>query len=108
MASNQEDTHETHDTNEAQNQAQNVESEIRRGITIMRSIIKGRDKGIKLDVHWNDQNQLIEPNGSKLSSFIGSIAREHIPITCDNWRNPALKAGKDKIWHEIQVLPKYD
>ena len=29
MASNQEDTHETHDTNEAQNEAQNVESEIK-------------------------------------------------------------------------------
>ena len=104
MASNQEDTQETHDTNEAQN----VESEIKRGITIMKSIIRARDKGIKFEVHWSDENQLIEPNGSMLSSYIGSLVRQHIPITTDNWRDPKLKSGKDKIWADIQVLTKYD
>ena len=108
MACNQEYTHETHDTNEDQNEAQNVESEIKRGITIMKSIIRARDKGIKFDVHWSDENQLIEPNGSMLSSYIGSLVRQHIPITSDNWRNPVLQVGKDMIWTEIQVLTKYD
>ena len=105
MASNrQEDSHDTNDANEAQN----VENEIRRGITIMKAIIRARDKGIKYDVHWSDENQLIEPNGAMLTSYIGSLARQHIPITSDNWRNKLLEAGKEKIWTEIQVCTKYD
>ncbi|KAI5416172.1 hypothetical protein KIW84_041280 [Lathyrus oleraceus] len=37
-----------------------------------------------------------------LASYIGSLVRQHIPITCDNWRSPELKVGKEKIWSEIQ------
>ncbi|XP_050910021.1 uncharacterized protein LOC127123886 [Lathyrus oleraceus] len=37
-----------------------------------------------------------------LASYIGFLVRQHIPITCDNWRSPDLKVGKEKIWSEIQ------
>ncbi|KAI5405765.1 hypothetical protein KIW84_052507 [Lathyrus oleraceus] len=37
-----------------------------------------------------------------LASYIGFLVRQHIPITCDNWRSPELKVGKEKIWSEIQ------
>ncbi|KAI5442760.1 hypothetical protein KIW84_011690 [Lathyrus oleraceus] len=37
-----------------------------------------------------------------LASYIGSLVQQHIPITCDNWRSPELKVGKEKIWSEIQ------
>lgn len=81
MASNQDDTH------DASGSGNNVEKEIKRGLTIMKSIIRERDKGIKYDVHWSVEDQLIEPNDSMLASYIGSLVRQHIPITCDNWRS---------------------
>ncbi|KAI5404185.1 hypothetical protein KIW84_051359 [Lathyrus oleraceus] len=93
---NQDDTH---DANGSRN---NVEKEIKRGLTVMKSIIRARDKGVKFEVHWSAEDQLIEPNGSTLASYIGFLVRQHIPITCDNWRSPELKVGKEKIWSEIQ------
>ncbi|KAI5436179.1 hypothetical protein KIW84_022586 [Lathyrus oleraceus] len=93
---NQDDTH---DANGSRN---NVEKEIKRGLTVMKSIIRARDKGVKFEVHWSAEDQLIEPNGSMLASYIGFLVRQHIPITCDNWRSPELKVGKEKIWSEIQ------
>ena len=101
MASNQDDTH-----NESGSR-NNVEKEIKRGLTVMKSIIRARDKGEKFEVHWSAEDQLIEPNGSMLASYIGFLARQNIPITCDNWRSPDLKIGKEKIWSEIQVLTIY-
>ncbi|KAI5417170.1 hypothetical protein KIW84_041968 [Lathyrus oleraceus] len=96
MASNQDDTH------DASGSRNNVEKEIKRGLTVMKSIIHARDKGEKFEVHWSAEDQLIEPNGSMLASYIGFLVRQHIPITCDNWRSPELKVGKEKIWSEIQ------
>ncbi|KAI5428293.1 hypothetical protein KIW84_033325 [Lathyrus oleraceus] len=96
MASNQDDTH------DARGSRNNVENEIKRGLTVMKSIICARDKGEKFEVHWSAEDQLIEPNGSILASYIGFLVRQHIPITCDNWRSPELKVGKEKIWSEIQ------
>ncbi|XP_050874336.1 uncharacterized protein LOC127076670 [Lathyrus oleraceus] len=93
---NQDDTH---DANGSRN---NVEKEIKRGLTVMKSIIRARDKGVKFEVHWSAEDQLIEPNGSMLASYIGFLVRQHIPITCDNWKSPDLKVGKEKIWSEIQ------
>ncbi|KAI5436302.1 hypothetical protein KIW84_022683 [Lathyrus oleraceus] len=96
MASNQDDTH------DASGSRNNVENEIKRGLTVMKSTIRARDKGEKFEVHWSAEDQLIEPNGSMLASYIGFLVRQHIPITCDNWRSPELKVGKEKIWSEIQ------
>ena len=101
MASNQDDTH------DASGSRNNVEKEIKRGLTVMKSIIRARDKGEKFEVHWSAEDQLIEPNGSMLASYIGFLVRQHIPITCDNWRSPELKVGKEKIWSEIQELTIY-
>lgn len=80
-----------------------AEEEIRRGITVMRRVVQGRSRGIILDVSWNNQGQLIEPNGHTLTSFIGALVRNEIPITCDDWRNKELKESKEKIWSEIKV-----
>ncbi|KAI5389686.1 hypothetical protein KIW84_075110 [Lathyrus oleraceus] len=79
-----------------------AEEEIRRGITVMRRVVQGRSRGIILDVSWNNQGQLIEPNGHTLTSFIGALVRNEIPITCDDWRNKELNESKEKIWSEIK------
>ena len=62
----------------------------------MKSIIRDRDRGVKYDVHWNQDNQLIEPNGSKLTSYIGSLAQREVPITLDRWSDKAVKPTKEK------------
>ena len=80
-----------------------TEMEYRRGIKIMKRIIRDRDQGINYDVHWSQEGQLIEPNGSTLTSYLGSMVRREIPITCEDWRARVLDDAKDKIWSEIQV-----
>jgi hypothetical protein len=80
-----------------------AEREIKRGITVMKKVIRDRDRGVLIKVHWNEGGQLIEPNGSTLTSFIGALVRNEVPITCDNWRNKQLNEAKDKIWSEIKV-----
>ena len=80
-----------------------MEEEIKRGITVMKKVIRARDQGIILDVHWSPSGHLIEPNGHTLTSFIGALVRNAIPITCDDWRDKQLKEHKEKIWNEIKV-----
>ena len=69
----------------------------------MKKVIRYRDRGILLNVHWNECGQLIEPNGATLTSFIGALVRNEVPITCDKWRNKQLNEAKEKIWSEIKV-----
>src|ERR1051325_1307533 len=73
-----------------------VEKEIKQGKTIMKNIIRDRDRYIKYDVHWSPSDQLIEPNGSKLTSYIGTVVRREISITCDEWRDDKLDKLKTK------------
>lgn len=102
MASNKDHPH-NDSINDGEESINAVEREIKRGITIMKRIIHDRDRGIKYDVNWNSTGQLIEPNASELTSYIGSVVRREVPITCDNWRDKKLDDTKDKIWREIQV-----
>ena len=107
MASNEEHPHDdsiNDGDNDGGKSSKGVEKEIKRGKTIMKNIIRDRDRGIKYDVHWSPNDQLIEPNGSKLTSYIGTLVRREIPITCDEWRDDKLNDAKNKIWSEIQVL----
>ena len=43
-----------------------------------------------------------------LSSFLGPLVREHVPVLLDDWRHLEEKT-KDALWEEIQVilLPMY-
>ncbi|WJX73165.1 hypothetical protein P8452_56977 [Trifolium repens] len=50
--------------NNEEKDAHNEENEITRGITIMKKVIRARDKGIKYEVGWNELGQPIDPNGS--------------------------------------------
>ncbi|KAK7243890.1 hypothetical protein RIF29_38703 [Crotalaria pallida] len=69
----------------------------------MKEVIRAREMGIKLEVGWNRKGQPIKPNGSKFVSYIGVIARQMVPITCDHWRDAALDVFKNNIWADIQM-----
>ncbi|XP_058786433.1 uncharacterized protein LOC131661047 isoform X3 [Vicia villosa] len=102
MASNEDQRHDDDIDDGDHEDIVDQEAEIRRGITLMKKVIQKRDQCILLDAHWSESGLLIEPNGSKITSFIGALVRNASPITCDEWRDRNLKEAKDKLWMEIQ------
>src|ERR1051325_5520636 len=97
MASNQENSQ---DANVLED---NSENDITRGITIMRGIIRDRDRGVTYNVDWNDEDQLIGSNVAKVTSYISTLVHMHISITTSRWKRGELDEGKEKVWTEIKV-----
>lgn len=79
--------------------------EVARGLTIMRGIIRDRDRGVVYNLAWNADNQVIGPNAAKLTSYLGTLVRMHIPISVPKWnmRCEVLQDKKDMIWAELKV-----
>ncbi|XP_020232980.1 uncharacterized protein LOC109813230 [Cajanus cajan] len=59
-------------------------------------------------VSWNAKGQPIEPGGTIFISYLGSIVRSNIPITCDNWKVSTLSAYKNMVWKDIQLTFNVD
>src|SRR3954463_4311731 len=59
--------------------------EVARGITIMKGVIRHRDQGLIYHLEWNSDNQPIGPNFAKLTSYIGTLVRMHIPVSVAKW-----------------------
>ncbi|XP_058725492.1 uncharacterized protein LOC131596766 [Vicia villosa] len=78
--------------------------EVARGITIMKGIIRHRDQGLVYPLEWNSENQPIGPNSAKLTSYIGTLVRMHIPISVAKWnmKSDDLDNKKKAIWEELQ------
>lgn len=74
----------------------------RRGIVNMLKVKNARSKGIIQKVEWNDLGQPIGKESISLSHYIGSAARRHVPITCDNWRKTDWLNMKEALWDEIK------
>src|SRR3954462_8538557 len=72
--------------------------EVARGITIMKGIIRHRDQGLVYRLEWNSENQPIGPNSAKLTSYIGTLVRMHIPVSVAKWnlKSEELDAEKKK------------
>src|SRR3954465_7382981 len=83
--------------------------EVARGITIMKGIIRHRDQGLVYTLEWNSENQPIGPNSAKLTSYIGTLVRMHIPISVAKWnmKSDDLDNRKKAIWEELQVYTIY-
>lgn len=75
-----------------------------RGPTQMREIWGNRD-GEKIKITCNDFGQPYDTNANKLSSFIGTLARDgkHAPINYKTWYKVPAKY-KLGMWKIIQVL----
>ena len=56
----------------------------------------------KVAVTFTDFGDHIGPGTITLSSFLGPLVREHVPVTLSDWRklDAAIKAT---MWEEIQV-----
>src|SRR3954468_4737225 len=83
--------------------------EVARGITIMKGIVRHRDQGLVYPLDWNSDKQAVGPNSAKLTSYIGTLVRMHIPVSTPKWtlKSKALDEKKDAIWKELQVYIIY-
>ncbi|KAF6158336.1 hypothetical protein GIB67_022416, partial [Kingdonia uniflora] len=60
----------------------------------------GQD-GEKTNVYFNERGQPIDQGSEKLSSYLGMIGRQMVPITYDDWRD-VKGVRKDLIWEAIK------
>lgn len=57
----------------------------------------------KIEVEFTSAGEHVEPGSITLSSFLGSLMREHVSVLLDDWRKlPDQTNGT--IWEEIQVF----
>ena len=54
----------------------------------------------KIEIHINERNQPIGSNSVKLSSLLGVLAREMVPINYFDWRK-VLDQLKEELWNII-------
>ncbi|KAF6158708.1 hypothetical protein GIB67_040222 [Kingdonia uniflora] len=64
----------------------------------------GQD-GEKTNVYFNERGQPIDQGSEKLPSYLGTIGRQMVPITYDDWRD-VKGVRKDLIWEAIKAKSK--
>ena len=73
----------------------------KRGPTQLEKLVKDRAKGAsRITVLFNARGQVIGP--AQFQSFLGSLARAHIPITIADWSGVSDKL-KQQLWQTAFV-----
>ncbi|GMN64212.1 hypothetical protein TIFTF001_033283 [Ficus carica] len=72
----------------------------KRRATIMKRVHMARKRGERNPVTFDEKGQPEGKHGDELMSWIGVLAREHIPIWIQDWRSRDLDGLKDIIWKE--------
>ena len=75
----------------------------RKGKAKVSCFTKGKGKGTRLEVEFNEMGQPFRANAAKLSSFLGITARELIPVTLDKWSD-LTDDFMTQIWDHIMVV----
>ena len=78
-----------------------AEDEHRRGVTLMRKLLKRRSEGKMTRLKWNENGQAIGETAKSLAGFIGCTVRQKVPITITDWRTD--RKSHEVVWSEIQV-----
>ena len=71
-----------------------------RGPTKMNKVAKGLEE--KVEVEFNSLGEDVGKGSVTLSSFLGPLVREYVPVLLDNYRH-IDEQTKYTIWEEIQV-----
>ena len=78
-----------------------------RNATRMLSLVKLREKGLKVNVEFDEHTSAaLGEEGSNLHSFIGALVRQKVNITYKSWK-AVPKAVKDEIWADVEVSVYY-
>ncbi|GMN64472.1 hypothetical protein TIFTF001_033542 [Ficus carica] len=72
----------------------------KRRATIMKRIHMARKRGERIQVTFDKKGQPEGKHGDELMSWIGVLAREHVPIWIQDWRSRDLDGLKEIIWKE--------
>lgn len=78
-----------------------IEDDGTRKVTLMSKINSIKILGLKVQVEFDDKDQPKGSKGDELLSYIGVLAREHVPIWINDWRSKELNQVKDRIWDEV-------
>ncbi|GMN58633.1 hypothetical protein TIFTF001_027738 [Ficus carica] len=79
----------------------NPDEDSKRRATLMRRVHQVRTKGERVQVSFDAKGQPIGKGGDALQSWIGVLAREHIPIWISDFRSADLTQRKERVWTEI-------
>lgn len=71
-----------------------------RGPTKMNKVAKRHEE--KVEVQFNSFGEPVGKGSVTLSSFLGPLVREYVPVLVDDWRHVDERA-KDTMWEEVQV-----
>ncbi|KAL0729508.1 hypothetical protein Bca4012_025601 [Brassica carinata] len=88
-------------SSETQTQKSDNQVKKTRGPTKMRKVAKHIED--KVDVEFNSVGEHVGRGSVTMSSFLGPLVREHVPVLLDDWRHLEEKT-KDVLWEEIQVI----
>ncbi|GMN72673.1 hypothetical protein TIFTF001_052048, partial [Ficus carica] len=79
----------------------NPDEDGRRRATLMTRVHKVRAKGQRIEVSFDGKGQPLGKAGDELQSWIGVLAREHIPIWISDFRSADLAPSKEIVWMEV-------
>ncbi|GMN54928.1 hypothetical protein TIFTF001_024062 [Ficus carica] len=69
----------------------------KRRATIMKRVNMARKRGEQIQVTFDEKGQPEGKHGDELMSWIGVLAREHVPIWIQDWRSRDLDGLKEII-----------
>ncbi|GMN58860.1 hypothetical protein TIFTF001_027954 [Ficus carica] len=79
----------------------NPDEDGKRRATLMRRVHQVRTKGQRIEVSFDAKGQPLGKEGDELQSWIGVLAREHIPIWISDFRSADLAPRKEIVWMEV-------
>lgn len=68
--------------------------------TMMRDLAK--DPNSRVHVDFTFMGEAYGPGSVKLSSYLGPLVREHMPVTLESWKN-LTEDAKTVLWKSVQV-----
>ncbi|GMN21530.1 hypothetical protein TIFTF001_050145 [Ficus carica] len=79
----------------------NADEEGKRRATLLKKVHVVRTRGERIQVSFDAKGQPIGKEGDELQSWIGVLAREHIPIWIADFRSADLEPRKEQVWLEV-------
>ncbi|GMN19381.1 hypothetical protein TIFTF001_039791 [Ficus carica] len=79
----------------------NADEEGKRRATLLKRVHVVRTRGERIQVSFDAKGQPIGKEGDELQSWIGVLAREHIPIWIADFRSADLEPRKEQVWLEV-------
>lgn len=90
-----------HSTEAVETEQPPTKTKRRRGLTRMSKVAKNHDD--KIEVEFISVGEHVGVGSVTLSSFLGVLVREHVPVLLGDWRH-LEEQTRDRLWEQIQVL----